>query len=341
MNRYGSHRRLMGNAKAAILAAIEIYNKPQIAYRDECFSILLINAWELLLKAVLSKNKQLIFYPKKRNEPYRTLSMSHAFERCQPYFPQSILFEPTRRNLNALEDYRDKAVHFYNEKGINILIFGLAQTSIVNFRDLLFETFGVDLSHDISLALLPLALGPRPDPIQFLQNAKNKPPRNSIAAGYLESVFQATQDLENQRLDTARFLTTFIVSFQSLKKIAAADIIAGVSADHALPPGALVVQRKSDPNITHPLRQREVLNEIGDKLQGEKFSSYVFQAILWKYAIKSNDNLCWTSKLGNTSQYSREILVFLRKLTAQEIQVAKSGYSNYTSQTPARRKTNR
>jgi len=48
-----------------MLAAIEIYNKPQIEYRDECFLILLVNAWELLLKAILSKNKQSIFYFKK------------------------------------------------------------------------------------------------------------------------------------------------------------------------------------------------------------------------------------------------------------------------------------
>lgn len=59
-----------------MLAAIEIYNKPQITYRDECFSILLINAWELLLKAIISKNKQRLYYPKKKGEPYRTLSDS-------------------------------------------------------------------------------------------------------------------------------------------------------------------------------------------------------------------------------------------------------------------------
>ena len=32
-------------------AAIEIYNKPGIPYRNESFTILAINAWELLLKA--------------------------------------------------------------------------------------------------------------------------------------------------------------------------------------------------------------------------------------------------------------------------------------------------
>jgi len=73
MNYHGSYRHLLGNAKAAILAAIEIYNKPQFLYRDECFAILLLNAWELLLKAVLSRKGKSVFYPKDRKKPYRTL----------------------------------------------------------------------------------------------------------------------------------------------------------------------------------------------------------------------------------------------------------------------------
>ena len=43
------------------MAAIEIYNKPRIDYRDECFVILLLNAWELVWKAVISKNGNSIF----------------------------------------------------------------------------------------------------------------------------------------------------------------------------------------------------------------------------------------------------------------------------------------
>jgi hypothetical protein len=35
-----------------MVAAIEIYNKPRFEYRDEVFAILLLNAWELLLKAL-------------------------------------------------------------------------------------------------------------------------------------------------------------------------------------------------------------------------------------------------------------------------------------------------
>nr|WP_292276877.1 DUF3644 domain-containing protein [Marinobacter sp.] len=34
-----------------MLSAIEIYNKPDFNYREEIFSVLCINAWELLFKA--------------------------------------------------------------------------------------------------------------------------------------------------------------------------------------------------------------------------------------------------------------------------------------------------
>ena len=35
----------------AAVAAIEVYNKPNFSYREEAFSLLMTNAWELLLKA--------------------------------------------------------------------------------------------------------------------------------------------------------------------------------------------------------------------------------------------------------------------------------------------------
>jgi hypothetical protein len=37
VNDRGSYRHLLRNSKSALLAAIEIYNKPRIDHRDECF----------------------------------------------------------------------------------------------------------------------------------------------------------------------------------------------------------------------------------------------------------------------------------------------------------------
>ena len=46
---------LVDKSIGSMLSAIEIYNKPDFKYREETFSILAINSWELLLKARILK----------------------------------------------------------------------------------------------------------------------------------------------------------------------------------------------------------------------------------------------------------------------------------------------
>jgi hypothetical protein len=53
MSRLSRSTRLLQNSEAALISAIEIYNKPTFAYREETFTILALNAWELLVKAKL------------------------------------------------------------------------------------------------------------------------------------------------------------------------------------------------------------------------------------------------------------------------------------------------
>jgi len=50
------YEKLIDNSLSAALSSIEIYNKPDFKYREEIFTILLINAWELLLKAKILKD---------------------------------------------------------------------------------------------------------------------------------------------------------------------------------------------------------------------------------------------------------------------------------------------
>ncbi|MDP9313135.1 MAG: DUF3644 domain-containing protein [Chloroflexota bacterium] len=205
MNLTGSYRALRNNSRSAMIAAIEIYNKPQIAYRNECFSILLVNAWELLLKAILSKNKQRIFYPKNPNQPYRTLSLQDALSTAQPYLPAHIPFEPIAQNINVLSEYRNNSIHFYNQPGVEVLVYGLAQTSIVNYRDLMLAIFNIDISNEMNISLLPLSLGAQPDPIQFLQKAKENPPKSRALAQFIDEISDITHDLEAKHLYQSAF----------------------------------------------------------------------------------------------------------------------------------------
>ena len=50
------YKALLEKSVHAAIAAIEIYNKPDFKYREESFSILIINAWEVMLKAAIIKH---------------------------------------------------------------------------------------------------------------------------------------------------------------------------------------------------------------------------------------------------------------------------------------------
>ena len=141
MNYSGSWRRLIGNSRSAMLAAIEIYNKPQFEYRDEILAQLLINSWELLLKGMVSKSHHSIYYRKVRGQPYRTLSWSDAFNRARSSWPSSVPPDAACQNLELLGTYRDNAVHFYNEIGFGVIVYSLAQTSISNYQRVLAQVF--------------------------------------------------------------------------------------------------------------------------------------------------------------------------------------------------------
>ncbi len=321
MNLYGSYRALLGNSMSAMLAGIEIYNKPRIEYRSECFVILLLNSWELLFKAICSKNKIRIFEPKKRDKPYKTLSFFVALEAAKEFFPQSIPSRSVAENLGRLVDYRNNAVHFYNEESLGVLVYGLAQTSIVNYRDIVNEVFGKDIASEINISLLPLSFSAPPDPIQFLGS---KAKYSQAVSEFMKMISDTTVELEKEGIDTGRFLTVFEVSLQSTKKIKSADIIARI--DNSSSSGVLLVSKKVDPNKSHPLSATKVIQNIGGMVAGFNFTSYTFQAIIWKYSIKENDRFCWKNEHANTFQYSNDLVVWVKKLSSEEIQSALDAY---------------
>jgi hypothetical protein len=328
MNLYGSYRKLRDNSVAALVSSIEIYNKPLIDYRNEISTILLINAWELLLKAILSKNRERIFSPKKRNHPYKTLSIEESLETAKSYFPSEIPYEAVYENIKRIIEYRNNAIHFYNEDGFEILMDGLIQTSIVNYRDLLNSVFCIDVAEEINLCLLPLSFSNPPDPIVFLKKCNFS--KNRTVAEYIRLISETTQNLERRDIDTGRFLTVFKVSLQSTKKISSADITAKISPDA----NSNIVSRKVDPNLSHPLLRMNILEEIGDLLHGINFNQYTFEAIAWSEKLKENSRYCWKANTGGPPHYSRDIIAYLKNMTKAQISACRSKYKNRKSIIP-------
>jgi hypothetical protein len=326
MNQFGSYRALLGNSTSAMLAAIEIYNKPQFTYRSECFVILLLNAWELAFKSLLSKNRVRIFKPKERDKPYTTLGLLDSMEAGKSLFPHGIPYRPVAENIGRLVDYRNNAVHFYNEPGFEVLIYGLAQTSIVNYRDFVSACFDRDIASEVNISLLPLSFGTAPDPIQFLGSGGNGSSKPAVTE-FLRMISDTTAELEHDEIDTGRFLTVFQVNLQSTKKVQSADIVAGVTGETSK--GMLLISKKVDPNKSHPKRRKEILALVGDRVHGAKFTTRTFDALVWHYKIKESERFCWKNESTNTYQYSPELATHLKTFTKEQIYVACRAYSNH------------
>ncbi len=157
-------------------SAVEVYNKPSFAYREETFAILGINAWELLLKAKVLKDaandlKALrVYEPRKtksgkqskklylkRNRAGNALSISlpacvASLEKSSGKVPNEV-----KVNLAALMAIRDNSVHYVTASTVlSRQAQELASACVKNFVLLSRNWFGKDLSHALSL-VLPLA----------------------------------------------------------------------------------------------------------------------------------------------------------------------------------------
>lgn len=162
---------------AAMLSAIEIYNKPDFKYREETFSVLCINSWELLLKSKilnLSSNKLASLYLME----YKTLSNGKKSKLKRPKKnrsgnPMSInLFETFRiitedfgvkidkainDNIIALSEIRDNSIHFVNDDLLlSLKIQELGSASLQNYLHLVSTWFGDALS-GYNFYLMPLS----------------------------------------------------------------------------------------------------------------------------------------------------------------------------------------
>lgn len=166
---------LVDKSVAAMIAAIEIYNKPDFKYREETFSIIAINAWELLLKAkwlAENKNRVQALYVMERKDkpsgkPYKHMKakltscgnpFTHSLDYlCKKLFERGILADPAWKNIQALSEIRDSSTHFYNRHGLfAIRLQEVGSASVKNFVTASRDWFDVDLTK-YNFYLMPLA----------------------------------------------------------------------------------------------------------------------------------------------------------------------------------------
>src|SRR5437868_6328677 len=101
-------KNLLQNSISAMFSAIEIHNKPKISYRYETVVLLMLNAWELALKAYLYR------YHKDFRLFYKD-GKTKTFESCINSISSKLgnKIIPTTENLMVLYSYRNQVAHYY------------------------------------------------------------------------------------------------------------------------------------------------------------------------------------------------------------------------------------
>lgn len=163
-----------------MLAAIEVYNKPNFPYRAESFAALAVNAWELLLKSkwlVEHHNDVSCLYvrqaPRRADKPSRKPRIkksrsgnpiTHSADYlAKKLVEKRLLDEAASKNLDAMIELRDCVVHFYNQSPLFAQrLQELGAASVKNFAAAVADWFQRDLA-EFKFFLMPLSFVELPE----------------------------------------------------------------------------------------------------------------------------------------------------------------------------------
>lgn len=162
---------LAAKSVQAAVAAIEIYNKPTFAYREEAFSLLMTNAWELLLKAKwladhgeavetlyeMTKDKNGDQKPKE-NRSGNPISIGLTYLAAAMVADKKTgLEKAAQENLLALVEIRDNAAHLVNKDPyIGRRVQEVGTASLRNYLLLAASWFNLDMSQ-YNFFLMPIS----------------------------------------------------------------------------------------------------------------------------------------------------------------------------------------
>lgn len=167
---------ILEKSVAAALSAIEIYNKPDFKYRAETFSILMVNSWELLLKAkILSDNnnklnsiyarekRQLksgkaskkLYYKRNRSGNPMTISIGGALHILRTKEPENIT-DRLVANITLLIEIRDNSIHLTNhDLALDSNLQEVGTACLKNYIEIMNRWFNFDLTR-YNFFLMPM-----------------------------------------------------------------------------------------------------------------------------------------------------------------------------------------
>ena len=296
---------LKKNAYSAFSSAIEIHNKPNIEYRYENVTILLLNAWELILKAFVRKyTRKSIF----KDNNY-TISINEAINITKQYLIEKGLIKKYVAyfdNIELLEEYRNSNVHFYNEKGLDGVMFSLIAKNTLDFNQFCMDFFNDDPIGKNNLTILPIGFKLPFNPEQYLSMKNSAYSSNKDIKNFMDKILVRIKDLNDQNVEES-LVIGFDVYLSSVKKISNSDLIVAIDQENAdynikigkkvefsNEPGATKVYLSDDDILNnYPLSYEDVWRSCKNKNPNFKKDNQ-FNSLINR--IKNNKQYCFERK---------------------------------------------
>jgi hypothetical protein len=273
-------RQLLARSEQAFMLALEIFNKPTIAYRIEGFCFFYINAWELLAKAQLIETaggERAIYYRKKRGHPRRSVSLRDAIERA---IPESK--DPIRRNVEQVAELRDHAMHLLIPE-LEAIYAGLFQAGVFNYLDQRRKWFPQGKASAATPPLLSLVWEPEQLEPKVIQKRYGRD-----ALKFMQEQRVRVQAVE-QEMGDRRFSIPIEYKLVLTKKPKDADITLGAGPGGAI--AGQIIEVPKDVSVTHPYKHFGAAAEIQKRLgTGTRFSAHDLQAVIRAEKVKKVDS---------------------------------------------------
>lgn len=217
---------LISNSRSAMYAAIEIHNKPIFPYRYEVCSILVINSWELILKAFILINHPEVKVVDKDG-------ISKPFDDCIDFIRSKLAkdFRSTYESLKHLYEYRCRVIHYYEER-IDIILFSLLSKNVVLYYEFLQKYFGIDISKETNLHLMPIGFRRPVSPIDFISNKSEIEKTSEHVQVFIKGIVDSIHKMDGEGIEDS-FLMTYKMSLINENRIKNADIIAAITQNAA------------------------------------------------------------------------------------------------------------
>ena len=282
---------LLKSSQAALFAGIEIHNKPQISYRYPTTTILVINAWELALKAFVYKfiGKKQVFEHDGKHTKHFTAILGLVREYINKS-ENNKCFNAIYENLDKLNEYRSSYVHFIG-KELDPIIFMLISKAVLNYDVFLKKYFNKDVTKDDDLIILPIGMKLPFNPIDYL-----KQDYASSHNDFVNCVIKAIKELSDDGIQDSIVIGIDIYA-DRIRNLKNADIIAALDNTPTAVPLVKTVRITDDPKApamrVEPLLPPLTYDDLRKKIKEQKHDilfNNTFNKAMKK--IKGNREFC-------------------------------------------------